>query len=121
MARVAAMATGKQTAIVRAVKRMATARSRVQAAPLVARAAVVRLVHLPWAAAMAQADGRPTAVASAPARGAVKVRLAPVGKVMAVTQAAQAAAALARHRATGRADAKGQTSCQTQGFVWRGM
>ena len=55
---------------------------------------------------MAQADGRPTAAASAPAKVAVKVRLALVRKVTAVTQAAQAAAALARLRATGRADGK---------------
>jgi hypothetical protein len=57
---------------------------------------------------MAQADARQMAAASAPARAAVKVkdRLAPARKVMAATRAAQAAAALARRRATGRVDAK---------------
>ena len=106
MVRVAAMAAGKQTAIVRAAKQMATAQCRVQAAPRVARAAVVRPVHLPWVAAMVQADVRQMAAASAPAKAAAKVQLAPVRKVTAVTQAAQAAAALARLRVTGRADGK---------------
>ena len=85
---------------------MATVQCRVQAAPRVARAAVVRPVHLPWVAAMVQADARQMAAASAPAKAAAKVQLAPVRKVTAVTQAAQAAAALARLRATGRADGK---------------
>ena len=118
MVRVAAMAVGKQTAIVRAAKRTATARSRVQAALLAARVAAVRLVRLPWAAAMAQVDARQTAVASAPGRAAVKVRPAPVRKVMAGTRAALAAAALARHRATGRADAKGWSRHATRTEWW---
>src|ERR1700688_2139683 len=118
-AHAAVTAAGKQTVIVQAAKRTATAQCRVRAAPLAVRAAVVRRARLPWAMATGRADARQTAAASALVRAAVKARLARVHKVMAAP-AAQAVAARARRRATARADAKDQTSRRSNSWMLDG-